>query len=49
MAVVDCIIMPVSKSLSQTNAVRQAIQQGARVISMSVFTESQIIEGGLSA
>lgn len=49
MEVVDCIIMPVSKSLSHTNAVRQAIQQGARVLSMSAFTENQMIEGGLFA
>jgi leucyl aminopeptidase (aminopeptidase T) len=49
MTVVDCIIMPVSKSLSHTDAVRQAIQQGARVISMTAFTENQMIEGGLFA
>jgi leucyl aminopeptidase (aminopeptidase T) len=49
MTAVDCIIMPVSKSLSHTDAVRQAIHQGARVISMTAFTENQMIEGGLFA
>jgi 2,5-dihydroxypyridine 5,6-dioxygenase len=45
----DCIIMPVAKSLSHTLAVKEAIQKGARVISMTAFTEEQMIEGGLFA
>lgn len=49
MSEADCIIMPVSKSLAHTDAARQAIQQGARVISMTAFTESQMTEGGLYA
>ncbi len=47
---VDCVIMPVAKSLAHTNAARKAIQEGgARVISMTAFTEEQMIEGGLFA
>ncbi|MFH1758769.1 MAG: leucyl aminopeptidase [Pseudomonadota bacterium] len=47
---VDCVIMPVSKALSHTNAVRQAIQEaGVRVVSMTAFTEDQMIAGGLYA
>ena len=47
---VDCVIMPVSKSLSHTDASRTAIQEaGVRVISMTAFTEEQLMEGGLFA
>ena len=47
---VNCLIMPVTKSLSHTNAVRKAIQEeGVRVLSMTAFTEDQMIEGGLFA
>jgi leucyl aminopeptidase (aminopeptidase T) len=49
MKAADCIIMPVSKSLSHTHAARRAIENGARVISMTAFTEDQMIEGGLFA
>ena len=47
---VDCVIMPVTKSLSHTNAVRDAIQNsGVRVVSMTAFTEELMIKGGLFA
>ncbi|MBW2148414.1 MAG: aminopeptidase [Deltaproteobacteria bacterium] len=46
---VDCVIMPVTKSLAHSNAARTAIQEGARVISMAAFTEDQMIKGGLFA
>jgi leucyl aminopeptidase (aminopeptidase T) len=46
----DCIIMPVTKSLAHTNAAKAAIREsGARVISMTAFTEDLMITGGLFA
>jgi 2,5-dihydroxypyridine 5,6-dioxygenase len=50
MKAVDCVIMPVSKSLAHTDATRLAIQEaGARVISMTAFIEDQLMGGGLFA
>ena len=50
MKAVDCVIMPVSKSLAHTDATRAAIQEaGARVISMTAFVEEQLMSGGLFA
>ena len=46
----DCVIMPVSKSLAHTDAARIAISEGGtRVISMTAFTEEQMMSGGLFA
>ena len=50
MKAVDCVIMPVTKSLAHTDATRAAIQEaGARVISMTAFVEEQLMSGGLFA
>lgn len=50
MKTADCVIMPVSKSLAHTDAARIAITEGgARVISMTAFTEEQMMGGGLFA
>ncbi len=50
MKAVDCVLMPVTKSLAHTDATRTAIQEaGARVISLTAFTESQLMGGGLFA
>lgn len=50
MKAVDCVIMPVTKSLAHTDATRKAIQEaGARVISMTAFIEEQLMIGGLFA
>jgi leucyl aminopeptidase (aminopeptidase T) len=50
MKAVDCVIMPVTKSLAHTDAARKAIQEGgARVISMTAFIEEQLMGGGLFA
>jgi len=50
MKAVDCVIMPVSKSLAHTDATRAAIQEaGVRVISMTAFVEEQLMSGGLFA
>ncbi len=43
------VFMPVTYALSHTRATREAIAAGARVISMSAFTERQMREGGLFA
>ncbi len=47
MARADVVIMPVTLALSHTRAVREAIGQGTRVLSMTAFTERQMREGGL--
>ena len=50
MKAVDCVMMPVTKSLAHTDATRAAIQEaGARVISMTAFVEEQLMSGGLFA
>lgn len=43
----DVVLMPVTHALSHTRAVREAVGQGARVLSMTAFTERQMREGGL--
>lgn len=45
----DVLYLPLGKALSHTQAVRSAIGAGARVVSMSAFTERQMNEGGLFA
>ncbi|MBT3351102.1 MAG: aminopeptidase [Nitrospinaceae bacterium] len=45
----DVIIMPVTHALSHTRAVREAIGEGARVLSMTAFTENMMKTGGLMA
>ncbi len=45
----DVIIMPVTHALSHTKAVREAIGEGARVLSMTAFTENMMKRGGLMA
>ncbi len=45
----DVIFLPVTHALSHTVAVRCAIAEGARVVSMSAFTERMMNEGGLFA
>lgn len=43
------VIMPVTQALSHTRAVREAISGGARVLSMTAFTENMMESGGLMA
>ncbi len=43
----DVIFLPVTHALAHTVAVRSAISEGARVVSMSAFTERMMVEGGL--
>lgn len=45
----DLIIMPVSKSISHSTAVKNALESGARVLSLSAFTEEQMYIGGINA
>lgn len=49
MNLADVIFLPVTHALSHTAAVRSAVAEGARVISMSAFTERMMDEGGLFA
>ena len=49
MAGADVIFLVVTHSLAHTRATREAIARGARVVSMSAFTERQMREGGLFA
>ena len=49
MAAADVIFLVVTHSLAHTRATREAIGSGARVVSMSAFTERQMREGGLFA
>ncbi|MEE9274752.1 MAG: hypothetical protein V3V62_05545 [bacterium] len=43
------VFLPVTLALAHTRATREAIGAGARVLSMSAFTERQMREGGLMA
>lgn len=45
----DLIIMPVSKSISHSQAVKDALDNGARVLAMSAFVEEQMYKGGINA
>jgi len=43
----DAVFLPVSLAMAHTRAVREAIGAGARVLSMTAFTERMMGEGGL--
>ena len=43
------VFMPVTKSLAHSNATRAALQAGARVLSLTAFTEEQMVSGGIEA
>jgi leucyl aminopeptidase (aminopeptidase T) len=45
----DLILTPVSKSVTHTNAIREAVAQGSRGIMLSAFVEDQLISGGIDA
>jgi leucyl aminopeptidase (aminopeptidase T) len=47
LAAAEVVFLPVSLALAHTRAVREAIAQGARVVSMTAFTERMMREGGL--
>jgi len=47
LAAADVVFLPVTLALAHTRAVREAIGQGARVVSMTAFTERMMHEGGL--
>ena len=49
MKTANVIFLPVTHALAHTVAVRTAIAAGARVVSMSAFTERMMREGGLFA
>ena len=43
----DVVFLPVTLAMAHTRAVREAIAAGARVLSMTAFTERMMREGGL--
>lgn len=43
----DVVFLPVSLAMAHTRSVREAIGGGARVLSMTAFTERMMCEGGL--
>ena len=43
----DVVFLPVTLAMAHTRAVRDAIGEGARVLSMTAFTEGMMREGGL--
>ena len=45
----DVILLPVSKSLSHSTALREAVSRGARALAMTQFTEDTLISGGIEA
>jgi leucyl aminopeptidase (aminopeptidase T) len=47
MSQADVVFLPVTRALSHTQATRDAIAAGARVVSMSAFTERMMRGGGL--
>jgi len=49
MLAADVVFLPVTRALAHTVATRRAIAEGARVVSMSAFTERMMRSGGLFA
>ncbi len=47
LAAADVVFLPVTLAMAHTRAVREAIGAGARVLSMTAFTERMMHEGGL--
>lgn len=47
LATADVVFLPVTLAMAHTRAVRDAIADGARVVSMTAFTERMMREGGL--
>lgn len=47
LAAADVVFLPVALAMAHTRAVREAIGAGARVVSMTAFTERMMREGGL--
>jgi 2,5-dihydroxypyridine 5,6-dioxygenase len=45
----DVILLPVSKSLSHSAALREAVKGGARALALTQFTEDSLITGGIQA
>ena len=43
----DVVFLPITLAMAHTRAVREAIGAGARVLSMTAFTERMMLEGGL--
>ena len=45
----DVIFTPVRRSISHSAAVREALENGARVVSLTAFTKEQLYTGGIRA
>lgn len=46
---VDVVLIPVSKSITHTFAVKEATRCGARILVLTDFTENMLISGGIEA
>ncbi|MFQ5895750.1 MAG: leucyl aminopeptidase, partial [Nitrospinota bacterium] len=49
MKAADVVLLPVSKAIAHSAATKEALAAGARVLSMTAFTEEQLIGGGIEA
>ncbi len=45
----DVVLMPVSRSISHSTAVRAALKNGARIVALSAFVAEQMYTGGILA
>ena len=45
----EVVIMPVSRSISHSTAVKEALKNGARIVALSAFVEEQMYTGGILA
>jgi len=45
----DVVLMPVSRSISHSTAVKSALKNGARIVALSAFVEEQMYSGGILA
>lgn len=45
----DVVFTPVTRSITHTNAVKEALASGARAIALTAFVEDQLVGGGIDA
>lgn len=49
MKAADVVILPVSRSISHSEAVREAMATGTRIASLAAFTKDMMVRGGITA
>ena len=45
----DLVLSPVTRSITHTKAVKEALESGARILVMTAFTQDMMIRGGIEA